>query len=71
MIMGLKIVRLPRKSDSQRWRRRSGWSGQGRTTFQRVVGLILRLQRQSEDETVGPGVLRKLAFALRVCVSRI
>ena len=31
---------------------------------------ILRLQRQSEDETIGPGVPRKLAFALRVRVSR-
>ena len=41
-----------------------------RTTFQRVVGLILRLQRQSEDETIGPGVPRKLAFALRLPVSR-
>ena len=55
---------------AQRRRRRSGWSGLGRTTFQRVVGLVLRLQRQSEDETIGPGVPRKLAFALHVCVSR-
>ena len=58
----------------QRRRRRSGWSGQGRTTFQWIVGLVLRLQRQSEDEMIVPGVLRKLAFggfALRVCVSRI
>ena len=31
----------------QRRRRRSGWSGLGRTTFQRVVGLVPRLQRQS------------------------
>ena len=42
----------------------------GRTTFQRVVGLVLRLQRQSEDEPIGPSVPRKLAFTLRVCVSR-
>ena len=38
-------------------------------SFQRVVGLVLRLQRQSEDETIGPGVPCKLAFALRVRVS--
>ena len=37
--------------------------------FQRVIGLILRLQRVSEDETIGPGVPCKLAFALRVRVS--
>ena len=29
----------------QRRRRRSGWSGLGLTTFQRVVGLVLRLDR--------------------------
>ena len=55
----------------QRRRRRSGWSGQGRTTFQQVVGLISRLQRRSANEMVGPGVPRKLAFAQRVGVSRI
>ena len=38
-----------------------------RTTFQRGV---LRLQRQCEDEMIWPGVPRKLAFALRVRVSR-
>ena len=54
----------------QRRRRRSGWSGLGRTTFQRVVGLVPRLQGRSEDETIGPGVPRKLAFAVRVRVSR-
>ena len=53
----------------QRRRRRSGWSGQGRTTFQRVVGLVLRVQRPSEDETIGPGVPRKLTFARRVRIS--
>ena len=41
---------------AQRRRRRSGWSGQGRTTFQQVVGLISRLQRRSANEMVGPGV---------------
>ena len=56
---------------AQRRRRRSGWSGQGRTTFQQVVGLISRLQRRSANEMVGPGVPRKLAFAQRVGVSRI
>ena len=35
-----------------------------------VVGLVLRLQRQSEDETTGPGVPNKLAFALHTRVSR-
>ena len=55
---------------TQRRRRRSGWSGLGRTTFQRVVGLVPRLQRRSEDETIGPGVPRKLTFAVRVRVSR-
>ena len=37
-----------------------GWSGQGRTTFQWVVGLVRRLQslRPSEDETIGPDVPR-------------
>ena len=55
----------------QRRRRRSGWSGQGRITFQEVVGLISRLQRRSANEMVGPGVLRKLAFARRVGVCRI
>ena len=54
----------------QRRRRRSGWSGLGRTTFQRVVGVVPRLQRRSEDETIGPGVTRKLAFAVRARVSR-
>ena len=54
----------------QRRRRRSGWSGLGRTTFQRGIGLVLRPQRQCEDETIWPGVPRKLAFALRVRVSR-
>ena len=53
----------------QRRRRRSGWSGLGRTTFQRVVGLVPRLQRRSEDEMIGPGVPRKLAFAVRVRLS--
>ena len=38
--------------------------------FQRVVGLVPRLQRRSEDETIWPGVPRKLAFAVRVHVSR-
>ena len=56
-------------TSQQRWRRQSGWSGLGRTTFQWVVGLVLRLQRVSEDETIGPGVPRKLAFALHVRVS--
>ena len=56
---------------SQRRRRRSGWSGQGRTTFQQGVGLISRLQRRSANEMVGPGVPRKLTFAQRVGVSRI
>ena len=51
----------------QRRRRRSGWSGLGRITFQRGV---LRLQRQCEDEMIWPGVPRKLASALRVRVSR-
>ena len=37
----------------QRRRRRSGWSGLGRTTFQRVAP---RLKGQSEDEMIGPGV---------------
>ena len=37
-----------------------------RLSLQRVVALVLRLQRQSEDETIGTGVLRKPAFALRV-----
>ena len=55
----------------QRRRRPSGWSGQGRTTFQQVVGLISRLQRRSANEMVGPGVPRKLAFAQCVGVSRI
>ena len=50
----------------QRRRCRSGWSGLGRTTFQWVIGLVPRLQRQSEAKTIGPGVPRKLAFALRV-----
>ena len=54
----------------QRRRRRSSWSGLGRTTFHRVVGLVPRLQRQSEDETIGPGVPRKVTFAVRVRVSR-
>ena len=54
----------------QRRRRRSGWSGLGRTTFQQVVGLVPKLQGRSEDETIGPGVPRKLAFAVRVRVSR-
>ena len=49
----------------------AAWSGQGRTTFQQVVGLISRLQRRSANEMVGPGVPRKLAFAQRVGVSRI
>ena len=31
---------------------------------------VPRLQRQSEDATIGPGVPRKLAFALRVRVNR-
>ena len=57
-------------ASEQRRRRRSGWSGLGRTTFQRVVGLVPRLQGRSEDETIGPGVPRKLAFAVRVRVSR-
>ena len=57
-------------NNTQRRRRRSGWSCLGRTTFQRIVGLVCRLQRQSEDETIGPGVPRKLAFALCVRVSR-
>ena len=36
----------------RQWRcHQSGWSGQGRTTFQRVVGLVLGLQKQSEDES--------------------
>ena len=35
-----------------------------------VTGLVPRLQGRSEDETIGPGVPRKLAFAVRVCVSR-
>ena len=60
----LKLITL-----KQRRRRQSGWSDLGRTTFQRDVGLIPRLQRQSEDETIGPGVPRKLAFALHVRVS--
>ena len=47
----------------QRRRRRSGWSGQGRTTFQRVVCLVLRLQRQSEDDTQA-----HLVFAFLVIV---
>ena len=51
----------------QRWRRQSGWSGLGQTTFQQGV---LRLQRQSENEMIWPGVPRKLAFALRVHISR-
>ena len=34
------------------------------------IGLVPRLQRQSEDKTIGPGVPRRLAFPLRVCVSR-
>ena len=50
---------------------RSGWSGLGLTTFQRVIRLVSRLQRQSEDKTIGPGVPRKLAFLPRVRVSRI
>ena len=57
---------MPTQVIKQRRRRRSGWSGQGQTTFQRVVGLVLRLQRQSEDKTIGTGVLRKPAFALHV-----
>ena len=44
------------------------WSDLGWTTFQWVIGLYHRLQRQSEDETIGPSVPCKLAFALRVCV---
>ena len=55
---------------SRRRRRRSGWSGLGRTTFQRVVRLVPRLQRRSEVETIEPSVPRKLAFAVRVRVSR-
>ena len=54
----------------QRRRRRSSWFGLGQTTFQRVVGLVPRLQRQSEDEMIGPFIPRKLVFALRVTVSR-
>ena len=50
----------------QRRRHQSGWSGLGLTTFQRVIGLVPRLQRQSEDEMIGPGIPRKLTFALRV-----
>ena len=50
----------------QRRRHRSGWSGLGLTTFQRVIGLVPRLQRQSEDEMIGPGIPHKLTFALRV-----
>ena len=38
--------------------------------FQRVIGLIFRLQRHSEDKTIVPGVIRKLAFALCVRISR-
>ena len=42
----------------------------GQITFQQIVGLVPRLQRQSGDETIGPGIPRKLVFTLRVCVSR-
>ena len=52
----------------QRRRRRSGWSGLGRTTFQRVVGLVPRLQGQSEDETIGPSI-HAACLALFVRVS--
>ena len=38
--------------------------------FSRSVGLVPKLQGRSEDETIGPGVPRKLAFAVRVRVSR-
>ena len=44
-------------------------AGPALTTFQRVVGLVLRLERQSEDQTIGPSVPRKLPFPLRVCIS--
>ena len=60
---------MTRELLGQRWHRWSGWSGLGRTTFQWAIGLVPRLQRQSEAETIGPGVPRKLAFALRVRVS--
>ena len=33
--------------------------------------LVSRLQRQSEDKTIRPGVPRRLAFPLRARVSRI
>ena len=52
----------------QKRHRRSGWSGLGRTTFQWVVGLVPRLQHQSEDEMIGLGIPCKLAFAIPQCV---
>ena len=36
-----------------------------------LIGLVFGLQRQSEDEAIGPGVPRKLAFALRVATRSV
>ena len=44
MYHGQNLVPFLRKHD-QRQCRRSGWSGQGQTTFQQVVGLVPRLHR--------------------------
>ena len=38
------------EGNTWQWRRRqSGWSSLGRTTFQRVIGPVLRLQRHSDN----------------------
>ena len=58
----------PKQKQKKNWEVRYPEAPPCISDFSVVVGLIPRLQRQSEDKTIGPP--RKLAFALRIRFSR-